>query len=126
MEPNLPLDQVIEVARGMEAAEQNTRSLEVTEDSIVAMVSQQPQSPPPQTASATGKCYRCARAGHNAFPCRFREAITVARKVTLVEHVENPGPITLDGLCSNRRSAGRGSVSCYLQAFSALPGVGDH
>ena len=122
MEPNLPLDQVIEVACRMEAAKQNTRSLRVTKDSIVAMVSQQPQSPPPQTA---GRCYRCARAGHNAFSCRFREAITVARKVTLVEHVEDLGTQG-PSLCSNRRSAGRGSVSCYLQAFSALPGVADH
>ena len=79
-EPSLPLDRVLEIAKGMEAAAENARALSRPITAGVAAVARipptgtPPVAPPAQTNSTGGSCYRCSRAGHDPHSCGFRGA----------------------------------------------------
>ena len=67
-EATLTYQKALEIARGMEAADSNTKSFKTFEPSIKKFTSRVPRSADRKT------CYRCGRTGHTPTECKFKDA----------------------------------------------------
>jgi len=68
-EKTLTYKKAMEIAQGMEAADQNTKAFKSTEQPVRKL-----HSSPSQPRSSQQICYRCNRPGHSPTSCRFKDA----------------------------------------------------
>ena len=65
---NLSYNKALDIAKGMEAADQNTKAFRTTEPTIKALSGRPPKP------SDSRRCYRCGRTNHGPADCKFRDA----------------------------------------------------
>ena len=64
----------LDIAKGMKAADQNTKAFRLPEHTIKAL-SDRPPKP-----SDSRRCYRCGRTNHGPADCKFRDAVSFLQK----------------------------------------------
>ena len=67
-ESSLTYKKALEIARGMEAADKDTKSFKMTDPMIKKIESQSPEK------AANRICYRCGRSNHSPMKCKFKDA----------------------------------------------------
>ena len=67
-ESSLTYKNALEIARGMEAADKDTKSFKTTDSMIKKIESHSPEK------AASRICYRCGRSNHNPMKCKFKDA----------------------------------------------------